>query len=203
MRRTCAAQPGGAVQRPAPGSSACSRTPPPAPASASPARPWPRPAPHLLPQVGLGQMTGCVYLNCCSTSLTTAGARGVAGRRHERKGGAHVSAAAEAARGPAQPQAARGCSHHDPAPTQGPPQLHAAPPARRAPVMPPPPACRARHAAACSLLPAPVMHSMQRKVPVKSSGRTSVVRVTVPTNWLSLPTRLERSSRRRSLSGRP
>lgn len=27
------------------------------------------------------------------------------------------------------------------------------------------------------------MHSMQRKVPVKSSGRTSVVRVTVPTNW--------------------
>lgn len=50
---------------------------------------------------------------------------------------------------------------------------------------------------------APVMHSMHRKVPEKSSGRTSVVRVTVPTNWLSLPMREERSARRRSLSGRP
>ena len=50
---------------------------------------------------------------------------------------------------------------------------------------------------------APVMHSMQRKVPVKSSGRTSVVRVTVPTNWLSLPILALRRLRSLSLSGRP
>jgi hypothetical protein len=60
-----------------------------------------------------------------------------------------------------------------------------------------------RRAAACRLCGLPVMHSMQRKVPEKSSGRTSVVRVTVPTNWLSLPILAERSARRRSVWGRP
>lgn len=39
---------------------------------------------HLLPQVALGQITGCVYLNCCSTCFTTAERMSGTGQANER-----------------------------------------------------------------------------------------------------------------------